>query len=135
MSFIENNNFSNYIKFNENVDDVINKIEQNFIMGYSAIDWGKNKILYTQKLSLENEKYLQDAKKFLEKVIISFPNLLKEKVILIGDALTNLSYEMTFEFFLLVFEQFLLIPQHLYIWFVESKKCINFSFENEVFFG
>lgn len=135
LLYIENNGFSNIIKINEQVDDVIEDIEENFVMGFGGIDWGQSEIICSQKLDSNFVKYLEKTKVFLEGIGKSFPNLLDEKVCVIGDNLTNYSYEMAFKDFMHVSEQFLSIPQHTYIWFADSKKCINFSFENEVYFG
>lgn len=133
--YIEKWGFSKFVNINEQTEDVVIQIEENFIMGFSGIDWEQNEIIYSQKLDSDPEKYLNEAKIFLDKICISFPNLLDERVIVVGDNLTSLSYDMKFEYFLYLFDQFLSIPQHFYCWFPVSKKCINFSFENEVYFG
>lgn len=135
ISYIKYNHLSHVIKVDEQTDEVVKNIEENFVMGFSGIDWEQNEVIYSQKLDSDLEKYLDEAKIFLEKVRLLFPDFIGEKVFIIGDNLTNLSYEMTFEYFLNTFDQFLSIPQDIYIWFADSKKCINFSFENEVYFG
>jgi hypothetical protein len=135
MLYFDKKGLIKEVLFNGKKDEIIYKIEEHFVMGYSGIDWENNNVLFSQKLYPENENYIDEIKGIIEKIINSFPNLLKEKVFVIGDSLTNLSYEMDFNLFINEMEQFLLIPQHLYIWFDESKKCINFTFENEVYFG
>jgi chromosome condensin MukBEF complex kleisin-like MukF subunit len=123
------------IKTHEQTQDIIEGIETMFVMGYSGIDWGQNKIIFSQRLGTDLNDYLQDAGAFLTKIGESYPHLLDEIIFVIGDGLTNLSYEMTFSYFLSISDKFLVIPQHTYIWFKGSKKCIHFSFENEAHFG
>jgi len=135
ISFISDNNFLNKVIIEKDVDNVIEQIEDNFIMGYNGIDWEQNLIIFSKRMSPLPEEYIKESRFFLEKINKSYPNLLEEIIYIIGDNLTDLSYKMSFHCFLLFFDKFLLIPQHTYIWFIKSKKCINFTFENEVFFG
>lgn len=135
ISYIDYKGFCNDIIIYESTDGVINELEEYFVMGYGGIDWNQTKIIFMESLDSNVEQYLVQAKNFLKKIIISFSHLQNETVFVIGDNLTELSYKMKFQKFIELFDQFLKIPQHTYIWFTESKKCINFSFENEVFFG
>lgn len=135
LSFIEDKGLSRSIITHDQADVIIDEIEARFVMGHNGIDWGKNEIIFTQKFDADYGKYLNEAGFFLGKIEKSYPYLLDERVIVIGDNLTHLSYEMKFKDFLSVFDAFLSIPQHTYIWFIKPKKCINFSFENEGFFG
>lgn len=135
LSFIEQNSLINIIKVSEHTDSVINEIESNFTMGFSGIDWNERNIVYSQILNTNPIEYLIEAKKFLFSITKLYPHLLNEKISIIGDNLTNLLYEMTFIDFIDMSDLFLSIPQHTYIWFAASKKCINFTFENEAYFG
>jgi hypothetical protein len=134
-SYIDRESLATHIEISHTTDEIVKAIETNYTMGFSGVDWTKNKVIYTERLDSNLEIYLQQAKILLEKIASLVPALLDERVIVIGDNLTYCAYHMPFEEFLKMSDAFLSIPQHIYIWFPISKKCMNFTFENEFFFG
>lgn len=88
-----------------------------------------------KKLYFYSLKENEDIEPHLLKISTFFDGLLHEKIIIIGDGLTNLGYGMRFEDFIRLNKHFLSIPQHIFIWFNNQKKCINITFENDLFFG
>jgi hypothetical protein len=126
---------SGSVKIHEQTDRIIEEIEAKFAMGLNGIDWEKHEIIFSEHSGSNQDDYLNEAGKFLKKIKDTYPYLLDERIIVLGDGLINLSYEMKFSDFLSLYDKFLSIPQHTYIWFIEPKKCINFTFENEMYFG
>ena len=131
-SYFEREQLLSQIKISDTADEIISQLEQKFNFGYSGIKWNEQNILLSQKISAKEETNIMY---FLSGVIKLFPSLHQEVAFLVGDNLTELVYEMNFSVFLNCYEVFLLIPQHTYIWFPESQRCINFTFEDEVYFG
>ena len=72
---------------------------------------------------------------FLKNIIHNSPNLIDEEIIIIGDGALNLGYKTNFKTFLKSYNTFFELPQDTYIWFSKSKKIINYTFEDELFFG
>ena len=124
----------NKINIHNNIDDFINEIEINYPMGFSGIDWTEKKPVFFVNFYDQNELLEKITYQF-SKILNIFPELLNEKIIIFGDGLTNLGYEMIFDDFIKLNRNFLTIPQHTYIWFTDSKKCMNITFEDELFFG
>jgi len=124
----------NKINVHENVESFINEIEANYPMGFSGIDWLEKKPLLFVGYSDESD-LLENIADGFSKMLNICPELLEERILVIGDGLTNLGYEMRFNDFIKLNKIFLTIPQHTYIWFIDSKRCINITFENEMIFG
>lgn len=99
----------------------------------TRIDWSvvEGKIaLQTRDESLES-----DTLSFLNEIIQLHPSLKEEKVFLLGDAFDT-GYEMSYETLLKVIYEFFTFPQHCYILFLPSKRCLNYmAFDHEMFFG
>jgi hypothetical protein len=123
------------IVIHEQTDSIVEDIEKKFVMGFNGIDWTKSNVIFSERINLGADEYLLEIGKFLKMIYESYPNLLEAKVIVFGDSLTNLGYEINFKDFVNLYENFISIPQHTYVWFIEQKQCINFTFENEIFFG
>lgn len=126
---------SGIVKIHDDSSSIIEEIEANLPFKYGRIDWNAWQFIYHLDLGDDNSQLPEKARAFLKKIENDFPALINEKIIVIGDNLTDLGYEMEFGDFLELQEAFISIPQHTYIWFPEAKKCINITFENELFFG
>lgn len=124
----------NKIRIHENINIFMNDIEANYPMGFSGIDWDKRKPLFYVDFNSEDVLLKKIDDEFV-KILNSFPELSNEKLVIIGDNLTELGYEVSFKDFIRLKSLFLSIPQHVYLWFLNSKKCINITFENELIFG
>jgi hypothetical protein len=124
----------NTIIIHENIEDIISEIEANYTMGFNGIDWDKKKPLFFIDFNSEAKLLEKIDNEFVE-IINIFPELLNEKLVFIGDNLTELGYEVSLKDFIRLKNFFLSIPQHIYLWFPNIKKCINITFENELIFG
>lgn len=112
-------------------------LEEKFPIGFNRIDWNKHKEYFSESLGntknqTEKEEHI---KFFLNKISISFPELKQEKVIVFGDNSIDLAYEMNFEVFVKHAHLFFELPQHTYVLFTESMKCLNYTFEDVIYFG
>lgn len=124
----------NTIIIHENIEDIISEIEANYTMGFNGIDWDKKKPLFFIDFNSEAKLLEKIDNEFVE-ILNVFPELLNEKLVFIGDNLTELGYEVSLKDFIRLKNFFLSIPQHIYLWFPNIKKCINITFENELIFG
>lgn len=124
----------NKIKVHENINIFMDEIEANYPMGFSGIDWDKKKPLFYIDFNSESMLLQKIDDEFI-KILNIFPELSNEKLVIIGDNLTELGYEISFNDFIRLKNFFLSIPQHMYLWFPNIKKCINITFENELIFG
>lgn len=94
--------------------------------------------------SLKNEKYIKSDSSNISKNVVSFINELisekvcniNEKVIYIGDDLTEYGYEF-YLYDLLKVIPYLVneLPQHHYFLFSDRNRLMYVSFENEIQFG
>jgi hypothetical protein len=122
------------ITVHPNIDNFLKDIKINYPMGFSGIDWNKKKPLFFVDFDSE-ELLLEKIDDEFSNILNTFPELLNEKLIFIGDNLTELGYEVSFKDFIRLKKIFLSIPQHIYLWFPKIKKCINITFENELIYG
>jgi len=126
----------NKIKVEQNVNSFITEMEENFDFGYNGINWNSNNvIIYENVYNEREEKKNENIYYFFENLKNNYHNLTDAKIIVIGDNLTNLGYVMRFDFFCNNSIPFLELPQDTYIYFLELKKIINYTFEDEIFFG
>ncbi len=124
------------VKILENTDSFFDDIERWYPIGFSGVDWSKKEYIFFFDLN-EDSKVLVSQKvgEYLQQIIEKFPELLDENLIVLGDGLTNLGFEMKLIDFMKINKLFFVIPQHTYIWFTETKKLINLTFEGELYFG
>jgi hypothetical protein len=114
-------------------------LEENYPIGLNRINWenveGGISDLIDYKL-INNENALQKKiKEFFKKVILAYPKIVNEKVVVFGDEALNQAYQMNFDLFQKVAMNFFSLPQHTYVLTKISIKCINFTFEGEFYFG
>lgn len=121
-------------EFECNTNEYFKILSKQYSNKFNRIDWYKNGFIF-HKVVDDEQKKQKCINGFLKGIVVSFPQLLIEQVIFIGDSLTNIAYKMIFSDFINVNEYFLSIPQHSYVYFSKSKKCINYTFEDELFFG
>lgn len=124
------------IKIHENTSNFFEEIENYFPTGFSGIDWATKKCIFYYHIKNNEEEIRRSIfESFFEKISYNYPELLKENIVLLGDGLTNLGYEMKFYSFIMIYYHFFDLPQHSYVWFQNNKKCINFTFEGDLYFG
>ena len=126
---------NNIVQISDTVDELILDIESEYHIGFNGIDWTSHKyidmVIFSENL-IEKQRTIDI---FLKKIKKNYPDLLNEKVNVFGDSLTNLNYQMPFKYFIENSNLFFNLPQHTYIWFPQSKLCINSTFEGEIYFG
>lgn len=104
-----------------------------FPTGFDRIDWSIIEDRITMQTS--DESLESDTLSFLNEVIQLHAALKQEKVVLLGDAFDT-GYEMSYETLLKVIYEFFTFPQHCYVLFLPSKRCLNYmAFDHEMFFG
>ena len=108
-------------------------IEKNYPISYNRINWS---LIPTADHTTINESNLkEEVADFINKIINKYPGLENEKVVIIGDDLFENGYELPFLLFKELFSTFFEIPQHTYVIFQKSKKCLNYTFEGDIYFG
>lgn len=134
LKIFEHDIFNNNIIIDQNTEVYIAEIEDKFDFVYSGIDWNEKNTKFFEKLD-ENSNKSEIVNLFFNKITASFPILKNEQIIVLGDYVTNIGYIMNFDFFVKNNKYFFELPQDTYVWFLESKKIINYTFEDELFFG
>lgn len=122
------------IKIHDYTAQFVDDMEKNFRMGFNRIEWSDDNYLYYENL-IENKDKNKVISNFLRKIAQNHPEILNETVVVIGDGVTNLGYEMKYSDFMKTNHYFFDLPQHTYVFFIASKRCINLTFEDELFFG
>lgn len=127
---------SNIIKIHGSSSGFFDEIAAHYPTGFSGINWGQTTPILFEKIESSDQIQRQAViNHFLEDIIVNLPELQNEVVVVAGDNLINLAFEMKYKDFISVNMHFFSIPQHTYIWFTQSKKCLNLTFEDEIFFG
>jgi hypothetical protein len=125
------------INFSYSLDsDAVQQMETIYPMGFNGIAWEnvkERKYLDLKNINEETKrKKIQD---FFNELKESKENLENSNVIAFGDGLTNLYYRFSFKDFQLIKHAFFCLPQSTYVFFPDIKKCINMTFEDDMFFG
>jgi hypothetical protein len=114
-------------------------LEKNYPIGLNRIGWEKvdKKILkILDNDSLNNENVIKkEIEKFFKQIISSYPKIVDEMVVAFGDEAINQAYQMSFDLFQKFSWDFFSLPQHTYVLTQTIIKCINFTFEGELYFG
>ncbi|GEM_PF-2060164 len=135
LSILKNDIENGKIIVQKNTDSYIEEMENYYPFGYNSIDWmKKDNVFYVDLKNLTNNKN-ETIDVFFKNIIHNSPNLIDEEIIIIGDGALNLGYKTNFKTFLKSYNTFFELPQDTYIWFSKSKKIINYTFEDELFFG
>jgi hypothetical protein len=99
----------------------------------NRIDW-ENVDGFIAKYIDEMHKDKEIAQ-FFDMILKEDLSLNSEQVSVLGDDLINFAYKMKFTKFKELAHIFFSIPQHTYVIFEDSRKCINFTFESDIYFG
>lgn len=114
-------------------DAYFEMIEKNYPISLNRIDWS---LVPTADHANINESNLEEeVADFIDRIIDNEPSIESEEVVIVGDDLTEDGYELPFFLFKELFSVFLKIPQHTYVVFRKSKKCLNYTFEGNIYFG
>ncbi len=110
-------------------------LEQFYPIGFNRISWNRIDHVYENLAGLETEKKRVLINSFFENILKNYPQLLNARVFVFGDGEMGLTYEMNFTLFKDLAIEFFEFPQHTYAYFKELNKCINYTFEDELYFG
>jgi hypothetical protein len=115
------------------------KLEKNYPIGLNKINWEKidKKIFEAASRNLLNNKnYIKKKiEQFLNKVVLSCPSISNELITVFGDEAIEQAYQMNFSIFKKYAYKFFCLPQHTYVLTETNLKCINYTFEGELYFG
>lgn len=124
------------IKVLNSNQEYFDKIEENYPIIFNKIDWISHKPIFyedlNQKSEIEKEVKINN---FLNCIESDFLNVSDGIVIVIGDDLLECAYELQYCDFVKHHNLFFSIPEHTYILIKEIDKCINYTFESELYFG
>lgn len=124
------------IRVKRNSIDEFELIERLYPIGQNRIEWGDVKYTISKKVDLSDEinakvqilSFLQEVKEVL--------NVSDEILILVfGDEAIENVYEMPFYILESNVIDFFGLPQHTYVIPLNGSWCINYTFEDELFFG
>ena len=116
------------------IDNITELMMENF-------QFKNGRVCFTEK---QNKKYIMSSSSLISCDVISFINELiqenifelNEKIIYIGDSLTENGYEFYVHDLLKIIPYLMNdIPQHHYFVSDDATKLIYVSFENEIYFG
>ncbi len=120
---------------------IVDEIEQyadlilnNYPQGLNRIDWNENNLVLIKEEAYSEEFWKKVIKKKLSEICKVY-NLGNSEFVVLGDNLINKAYKMTFNVFLEIFWSFFSIPQHTYVISDDGSFCINYTFEDELYFG
>ena len=112
-------------------------VENNFPIFMNRIDW---QIIHNKEY--DDLHYIHDVKqkkeaidKFLLKLEKHHDYILNENLVIIGDSQINMAYCMSYSIFKQNAFAFFSIPQHTFVLFERLRKCINLTFEGDLYFG
>ena len=135
-NFISNEIKNGIISLEPDSNKYFDEIETYYPIGFSGIDWNeKGNLFYYDLNQLSDFEKTNAINKILSEFILKNKEYKQQPVAIIGDGAIENVYLMLFEEFLNVQNYFFELPQHTYVYFIEIKKCLNYTFENELIFG
>jgi len=122
------------IKVTEKSDGYFNFLEENYPIGLNRINWSK--VANHRLLILSGDKdRLVKILKFLNEIVEDCNIDKYDEIVVWGDQTIDNAYTLNIEDFLTSFQLFFDLPQHTYGWFKKIDKIINYTFEDELYFG
>jgi hypothetical protein len=112
-------------------------IENNFPIFMNRIDWKiiQNKEYFNLHDVTIVEQRNSTIKLFLSKLEEACNSIINEDVVIIGDSLIDTAYCMPYSVFKQNVLVFFSLPQHTFVLFEKLGKCINYTFERDLYFG
>ena len=105
-------------------------------MGLSGINWNKSRPLIFLHLGSKSSSQKEELiEKCLQQVIELDQENKSAKIVVVSDGQLNCAYKMEFGKFTALWKLFFTLPQHTYVYFLDSKRCLNYTFEGELIFG
>ncbi len=133
ISYLSTTNVTTY-QIIENTDGIVDFIMENFRFqnGRVYLEEGES----ARYIQSDGSKISRDSQWFINKLISQGLCDVNEKVIYVGDSLTECGYEFYVHDLLKVITYLMEeIPQHHYFLFGDKSKLMYVSFENEIQFG
>jgi hypothetical protein len=122
-----------------NTEEYFDYISAHFPISANRIDWGEIKDSINSHLTIEetdnSELFANRLNLFFENIESKYPINDNETILIIGDSLTDFAYQMSYTVFKKTAIHFLRIPQHTYCLLMNINCCLNYTFEDSIYFG
>ncbi|MGL5891291.1 MAG: hypothetical protein ACRC3B_15485 [Bacteroidia bacterium] len=127
---------NNSIVVINNTKDHFDYIGTHFPISANRIDWREVKdSIHSHLTKEETERFASCLNLFFENIESKYPINDNETILIIGDSLTDFSYQMSYDIFKKTAIHFLQIPQHTYCLLMNINCCLNYTFEDSIYFG
>ena len=111
-------------------------LEENFPFRLGRIDWLDLPHHRHRKVNFEDREVAQkQVLQFLDDVKHSARISEKSEIILISDSALKHDYQLPFYLLSKCIDSTFFLPQHTYIIPPDASWCLNYTFENDLFFG
>lgn len=131
--------FDSYIKKNsiqihENFDEIVENFEKYVHFSGSRIAWCERECVFFAELTYHIDR-IQLAKECVQIIARTYTKLQDKDVLVFCDAGLDLVYQMKFSLFAEVCTDFFELPEHVYVWFANTDRCLNRTYESYIYFG
>lgn len=111
-------------------------LEKRFPIGLNRIEWTKIDQYRSKEIDFGNREIAKtEVLNFIFNVVkIADVKEGDEVVVLSDDALNN-TYKMKFSVLLDCIDEIFFLPQHTYVLPLDANWCLNYTFENDLYFG
>lgn len=124
------------ISIESGTDVVVDLIERHFPMGFSGIDWeAKGSLVYQDFGHLSDAEKNTQIQTTLDNLTNSNSSIKDEPIVVIGDGAIDKVYRMRFGTFVSIWRHFFNLPQHTYVYFLRTHRCMNYTFRDELYYG
>jgi len=108
-------------------------IEERFPIAMNRVDWSaKANHRFLDLQGLEANQKLTSLRSFVEELEAKSED---QYVVVIGDGAQENAYRFELSILKHVIGYFTSMPQHVFVLFEKSGACLNYTFEDELFFG
>ncbi|QQL50730.1 hypothetical protein [Mucilaginibacter ginkgonis] len=109
-------------------------LDRKYPIGLNRIDWSKVDDIQ-ESLSSDTVEGLEKVPEFLAEIALKENLAYDAEVVVFGDGVMDNAYTLTFAEFAKHYRLFFELPQHTYVWFKGIEKLLNYTFEDDLFFG
>lgn len=124
----------NSIQIHENFDEIARNFEKYVHFSGSRIAWRERECVFFAELTYHIDSN-QLAKECVKIIARTYPKLQDKDVLVFCDGGLDLVYQMRFSLFAEVCVDFFEQPAHVYVWFANTDRCLNYTFESCIYFG
>lgn len=114
----------------------IDQLKKNFPIEVNRIAWPRVMEYCYKKIKISDISVAKtEVLQFLDRIKVWADIDGSQKVIVISDGALEKSYQMSFSSFEAIFDKIFFLPQHTYVVPVNLSWCINYTFEDDLYFG